>query len=212
MNYTRLKQNSFIKILSISAVWISRFWIAERKFAPYYLSFLLIMPFSLTVESAEKTITVEHDNKLEINRIKSAYLYNFLKYIEFPQSTQQRKNFFVCVLGEDPFDSALDAMSGRVAKGVQVNVKRFTNKAQVDKCHIVYISQSQHAKIEKVLNYLSTMPIVTVSDIEDFVTRGGMIGFTTGDKKIGIEINLTNARKAKVKISALLLEIANIVE
>jgi len=51
-----------------------------------------------------------------------------------------------------------------------------------------------------------------VSDISNFAKRGGIIGFITVDEKIGIEININNARQANVHISALLLEIAKLVE
>lgn len=167
-----------------------------------------------SIVSSAADITVDSQDQLEISRIKSAYLYNFLKYVQFNHQEQALilEEYSVCVLGRDPFGSALDAMSGRTAKGVTVDVKRVANISEAKHCHIVYISKSEKKNLSTIFKTLSHQSILTVSDIEDFVQDGGIIGFTGENKKIGIEINLTNARRSNIRISALLLEIARITD
>lgn len=163
---------------------------------------------------SENSITVERDNEKEINQIKSAYLYNFLKYVDLqPSENQLSQNVYsVCVFGNDPFKEALDALVGRQAKGATVKIKRTRNQNELLDCHILYISQSEKNNIEPILKSIENHSILTVSDIKDFTLNGGIIRFSTSEKKIGIEINLSNAIKAKVRISALLLEIAKLIE
>jgi hypothetical protein len=173
------------------------------------LSLLLIQP--VVPNAAE--LTVDSQDQLEINRIKSAYLYNFLKYVNFNQSEiSQPLEYSVCVLGADPFGSALDAMSGRTAKGIEVKVKRVKDLAEATACHIVYVSQSEKNNLSLILKFLKNRSILTVSDIHNFAQNGGIIGFIGENRKIGIEINLTNARQSHIRISALLLEIARIID
>ena len=79
------------------------------------LTFLL-MPLQNT--RAQTAITVDKNNLAEINRIKAAYLFNFLKYVEFDASANSTdsQQSFVCILGKDPFGKAIDAMQGKKAK------------------------------------------------------------------------------------------------
>ena len=54
-------------------------------------------------------------------------------------------------------------------------------------------------------------PILTVSDVEGFTHRGGMINLLTSGRKIRIEINVEEAKKFGFDISAKLLKLAHIV-
>lgn len=175
-----------------------------------FLSFALLQP---NISNAAE-LTVDSQDQLEISRIKSAYLYNFLKYVQFNYGEQVAPldEYSVCVLGNDPFGSALDAMSGRSAKGVSVKVRRIADVAKSKTCHIVYVSESEKDNLSSIFDSLKNSSILTVSDIDNFVKLGGIIGFTGEQKKIGIEINLTNARQSNIQISALLLEIARITD
>lgn len=175
--------------------------------------FLFSVLFQPLISNAEE-ITVDSQDQLEISRIKSAYLYNFLKYVQFNHGEQvaSPNEYSVCVLGKDPFGSALDAMSGRSAKGASVKVKRIADIAQANTCQIIYVSESEHNNLSSIFDSLKSSSILTVSDIDNFANLGGIIGFTGEQKKIGIEINLTNARQSNIRISALLLEIARIID
>ena len=56
------------------------------------------------------------------------------------------------------------------------------------------------------------MPILTVSDIDDFARAGGMIGLVEAEQRIRFDINLATARQANLKLSSQLLKLATIVE
>lgn len=212
MNYRQAAMPQALKNHTMLCIWMDRLFSTRIILNCHILVFLFLLTLPIIAKTTQDPITVNQHDTEEINRIKSAYLYNFLKYIEFPETPIKLQNFFVCVLGKDPFGRALDAMANRQAKGLNVKIERLSSISQVEQCHIIYVSQSQQTDLETTLKLLSNMPIVTVSDIPNFVERGGIIGFTTNEKKISIKINLSNARKAKIQISALLLEIAKIVE
>jgi len=163
---------------------------------------------------ATDQFNLDNENQLKINKIKSAYLYNFLKYITLPQHPDKSdKNYFsVCIFGNNPFGRALDSLSGRIAKGLEVKVKKLTELKETLDCDIIYVSQSEINNIDNLFAMLKNNSILTVSDITDFAHKGGVIGFITHNEKIGIEINLNNARQANIRISASLLEIAKLTE
>ncbi len=178
-----------------------------------YSTLLVLVLFALLGSSITAEEKSEKDQQTVL-RVKSAFLYNFIKYITFEQESNNKSfsAFNVCVLGDDPFGSVLDKMSRRKAKGKNVLVKRMQNIELVDQCHLVYVSQSKEGSLNEVFAFVENKPIVTVSDIASFVDKGGVLGFVEVDNRIGIEVNLTNARRANVRISALLLEIAKIKE
>ena len=177
-----------------------------------FLSTLLFLP-TLKL-NAQTTITVDKNNLSEINRIKAAYLFNFLKYVEFESSTNSddSKESFVCILGKDPFGQAIDAMQGKKAKNKTVNIRRLSLEQNLLGCNIIYISRSETSNLPLIFKGLENNSILTVSEIENFTQQGGIVEFTKDKRKIGITINLKNAHQAKIRISALLLEIAKLTE
>ncbi len=55
---------------------------------------------------------------------------------------------------------------------------------------------------------LESLPILTVSDMDDFGQLGGMVAIKTQINKIKIEINPDETRKAGLKISSKLLKVS----
>jgi len=59
---------------------------------------------------------------------------------------------------------------------------------------------------------LSHLPILTVSDFDDFARVGGMIGLVETDRGIRFDINLTATRQTNLRLSSQLLKLATIVD
>ena len=59
--------------------------------------------------------------------VKAAYLYNFGKFVEWPENSANGKGEFfeICVLGRDPFGAALDTTE-RPRKPLHLPTLRFT--------------------------------------------------------------------------------------
>jgi len=153
------------------------------------------------------------DGKQVELKIKSAFLYNFLKYIEVEGSEPfNKKDYSVCVLGVDPFGKALQEVKGKKAKGRPVTVHQMFDVNKTDNCDVIYISQSKKLELLPVLKEINKRSVLTVSDIENFTQVGGIVRFIDNNGKVGIEVNLTQARKSGIQISALLLEIAKVIE
>ena len=58
---------------------------------------------------------------------------------------------------------------------------------------------------------LGTAPVLTVSDIPDFVKRGGMVQFVLDGNHVRFEINIAAAQRAGLTLSSELLKIARAV-
>jgi len=144
-------------------------------------------------------------------KVKAAYLYNFLLFVDWPTSAfadDSASKVQVCVIGEDPFRSALGPITERTAKKRGIRLSRLDSGADPGRCHLLYVSRSEEARLSELLADLADRPVLTTSDIPGFVDRGGMIGFTLKDGRVLLEANLQAARRSGLRISSKLLEVA----
>jgi hypothetical protein len=145
--------------------------------------------------------------------VKVAYVYNFLKFIEWPGEERNAASapIRICMVGTDPIRTMLGELSIRKIRERQIQVEHIKDLKALHACHLVYISRSEETALPQVLHQIEGVPVLSVSDIPQFAHKGGMIGFATEDSRVKIEINQSSVRQAGLKVSAKLLEIARIV-
>jgi hypothetical protein len=144
-------------------------------------------------------------------QIKAAYLYNFGRFVQWPDESggDRNESFEICVLGTDPFGQALDAtLAGGTIGGKSVAAKRITKPQDVDSCRILFISSSEESHLKEDLAALDKTRVLTVSDIPKFSERGGMIGFILDGNRVRFDVNLDSAQGAGLTLSSELLKVA----
>ncbi len=143
-------------------------------------------------------------------QIKAAYLLNFARFLEWPDSSSNRGPIIVGVLGADPFGEVLEAaFNGKTIRGRAFSVRRFRSVQEIDECHILFISSSETTRIAALVQHFSKTPVLTVSDSKDFIGTGGAIGFIMSDHRVVFDINLNAIASARLKASAQLIEVAH---
>jgi hypothetical protein len=143
--------------------------------------------------------------------VKSAYLYNFGRFVEWPEkaAANQGGRFTVCVFGQDPFGPSLDAtLAGETIAGKTVVAKRISSAQESGNCQILYLSLTEASRLNKIIAELDRKSVLTVSDMPQFVSSGGMIQFVLEGKKVRFEVNLTAAQRAGLTLSSELLKVA----
>jgi YfiR/HmsC-like len=177
----------------------------ENIFKLFFLCLLLLLcTFSVSAES----VSSEY-------KIKAALLYKLTRFIEWSNITEAKinENFGICILGQDDFGQAINALATRKTKGLPITIERFNQSSGIkDSCHLVFISDSKKAFFKKITQSLVQHPILTVSDSEDFALNGGMIQLAYENKKITFKINLKQVKYSGLSISATLLELSTIVD
>jgi YfiR/HmsC-like len=146
--------------------------------------------------------------------IKAAYLYNFLNYIEWPEQSlpPEGGNITIGVIGENPFGQALDPLKGKQVKGRTLTVKAVSAAAELKDCQIVFISSSEKDRLPQIFESLKDAKTVTVSEIDGFAQRGGIINFVYERNRVRFEINQEAARSKGLTISSDLLKLARLVK
>jgi hypothetical protein len=143
--------------------------------------------------------------------VKAAYLYNFGRFVEWPGKVEatQGGSFTVCVLGQDPFGPSLDTtLAGETIGGKSVVAKRISSAEESGNCQILFLSLTDDSRLNKIIADLDKKAVLTVSDMPQFVERGGMIQFVLDGKKIRFEVNLTATQHAGLTLSSELLKVA----
>jgi len=142
-------------------------------------------------------------------KIKAGYLYNFTKFITWP--ADNAKTFNLCIVGDDPFGELIDPIEERSVMGRPIKLYRFNSLESIVKephCHILFVCSS----IKDTLTIGNVDNSLVVGESGDFIERGGMIGFVNKQGKIKLQINLKTIKQSNLKISAKLLEVAEVVK
>ncbi len=152
----------------------------------------------------------------EISReylIKAAFLYNFAKFTEWPAGSfsDSAAPLDVCVFGEDPFGDALESIAGKLIRGRKVAVHRVASIEAAAACHLLFISESEATRLAGILESLRGRPVLTIADMPDFARAGGIINLKTNpNDKVRFEINAAIAKRAGLRLSSKLLNLAEI--
>ena len=139
--------------------------------------------------------------------MKAAFLLNFAKFVEWPAG-HVKETFTIGILGRDPFDSALDSLSGKTVRGKRVVVRRYQDPDESREADILFISASEKRELPRILKTIRGNSILTVGDSKDFGRSGVMINLLLLQKRVGFEINLAAAQRDGLQISSNLLKLA----
>jgi hypothetical protein len=162
-------------------------------------------------------------------KIKAAFLYNFLKFIDWPSQKMSKKSdaFVIGVIGkENPFGSAFDAASkepirdrklvvlysepfDEIAKLKQGSSEKYDQAiGSLRSCHILFICSSEASSVPQILEAVGGASVLTASEIPQFLEAGGAINFLLDKEKIVFEINLTMTKQTNIEIRSQLLRLA----
>ncbi len=158
----------------------------------------------------------EQSPSLTEYHVKAAYLYKFLKYVEWPRGSPHHVDgvITICLLGDGPFISIIKkVLQGRVADGKPLRIKQVKDKDEIKQsCPMVFIGASMERKVESILISIRANGVLVVGETPHFASRGGIINFVIVDDQVRFEINPYAAKRAGLRISSDLLGIAMIVD
>ena len=164
---------------------------------------LMLSTLLWSTQPAEITKPTEYD-------VEAAYLFNFGKFITWPQQDDSsRPTFQICVLGDDPFGMSLDrTTAGETINGKKVVDRHLERAQEAQGCSILYISGSESERLTRILGAMKYLPVLTVSDMPGFVERGGMIQFVLQNGRVRFAVNLSPTQQHGLALSSELLKVA----
>ena len=153
--------------------------------------------------------------------VKGLFLLKVLNFVQWPSdsssetssqtssgSLQRNTVKMICVYGEDPFFDYQAELGAAVKQHVIFQYIADIN--DTEGCHVLFISQSERYALTTILASLKNKPVLTVSDIDKFAYKNGMIELSIHPRKnnIQLNINLDSVKHSGLSLSSNLIELA----
>lgn len=147
--------------------------------------------------------------------IKAAFLYNFAKFIEWPETAlpTAADTFTICVWGETELAEAANrVLRDKQVQGRTVVARALRAPEEARACHVLFLNRLEEPLAASAWNMAKTLPILTVGETDRFLVAGGIIKLLVEDGKLRFEISPQAAARAQLKISSKLLKLGRIVD
>jgi len=140
-------------------------------------------------------------------RVKGAFIYNFMKFVEWPPAAPSGP-FVVGLFGATPVGPFEAVFEGRTVHGRRVVVRAFDDVAGLEGCHVLFIAAGGTVQTRSALRAVAAQPVLTITDTGDTGGSGAMISLVPVETRLGFEVDLDLANAAGLQISSQLLSLA----
>jgi hypothetical protein len=149
------------------------------------------------------------------SKIKAVLMLKLVTHVDWPASAFADANapFQIGILGDDPFGKLLEeVLAGETSHGRAIQIRRSASAADLAACQLIFVSATEKERAQNDVAAFAKKPVLTVSDIEQFARKGGMVGFIREKNSVRLEINIDACAEAGLTVSARLASIARVVE
>lgn len=153
-------------------------------------------------------VVVPDQAEESVAKIKAIYIYNFTKYIEWPENYKEG-SFVIGFIGSNR--ALFDQLSviGTKRVGTQpIEVRNISTIESTDKFNIIYILSDNSTQLSEVISKVKGKSTLIVTDKPGLAKQGAGINFVIVDSKQKIELNKANIEKYKLKVATTLLEMS----
>ena len=143
--------------------------------------------------------------------IHSAMLFNFMKYIQWPNESEAGE-FILGIFGEDDVFNTMKTRYDGKAKGTKKYViRKLANAAEAANCNVVYLGRSKNREFENIKIATTGKHILTITDSANLGQKGSCINFKVINEKLKFEINNASITEADLKVSSQLTSMAIVI-
>ncbi len=143
-----------------------------------------------------------------LHEIHTMMVFNFTKYVQWPNQDQPG-DFVIGVVGNEDVFKTLSAWYSGKTKGHKTYViKKFASANEVTDCAVVYIDKSKSSEFESINAKVKGKGTLVVTDRNGLASKGSCINFRTVEDKLRIELNQKAIETANLKVSSALTSMA----
>lgn len=142
------------------------------------------------------------------HEIHAAMLYNFIKYVQWPNEGETG-DFVVGVIGDENVFNTLKAWYDGKAKGSKKYViKKLASADEANTCQVVYVGKSKNRDFDVIKSSVTGKSILTITDGNGMAEKGSCINFKVIDGKLKFELNQAMVSGSNLKVSTQLSSMA----
>ena len=164
-------------------------------------------------------------------KIKAAFLYNFIKFVEWPKEKMPDNDepIIIGIIGNKDFIKAFDSVKDKQIRGKNIVIKQFDDLSKLEKSkeksnfkgnqkieslkkfHILMLCSCESNNMENttaIIKELRGTPVLIVGESSGMLEKGCNINFFVEKKNVRFEINLVSAKQNNLIIRSKLLKLA----
>ena len=139
-------------------------------------------------------------------KVKGAFVFNFLKFIEWPDS---RDSYFLCIAGTNPFGTTLEELNQHMSADRPIKLVFLPKPAsapplQLQECDMLFVARDAQKDFGLIEERLAGAATVTVS--EDLPAAG--INLMLQEGKVRFSIRNEELKGLGIKVSSKMLRLA----
>jgi hypothetical protein len=159
------------------------------------------------------TLRASDDQATVAYRVKAGFLYNFLKFTDWPDQPELAGVPFRIAIAADDATYALiaSALSGKTVGPRPVVIERLGGTPGGAPLHMVFITRTASANALELARHHYGSPVLTIGESDGFARSGGILNFVFVDEAVRFEVNLAAAQQAGLRISSRLSKMAILV-
>ncbi len=141
--------------------------------------------------------------------LKASYLFNFMVYTQWADNGtggERPAALNLCVLGQDNFGAALNALEDKSVNGVRVSVTRLLGMSGIKKCHLLFVTEREVGNLPAINRFIGDAPILVVADTPD--ASEAAILLSLEGKRLVFDINLPRIKRSGLVLSSKVLQLA----
>ena len=175
-----------------------------RKLVKYIIAFGFFL--MLFAGKTEKAFCQEVDYKAY-----TLFLYNFMKYIEWP--ADQTGDFVIGVLGDSPIKKELQTLAEtKKVKGRKIVIKIITVPDDAIFCNMIFIPSAKSAQLKPIAEKVKGKAVLIVAEREGLAKKGAAISFAVNDDDaLQFDFNKSVLDSQSLKIANLLMQLGELV-
>jgi hypothetical protein len=141
--------------------------------------------------------------------LKAAFVYNFAKFVTWPDDSGSKKPLVIGVLGDPELGLTLqELLEGKTLGGRPLSVAVFGSIKELRATEVLFIHADRKQTLETALRAIAGLPVLTVGESADFADLGGVVQLVREGRKMRFDVNVGAAEQAGLRIQAQLLKLA----
>jgi hypothetical protein len=147
-------------------------------------------------------------------QIKAAFVYNFLKFVDWPETASTRADdpLVMAIIGEGPTADAVVAFLTTKRVGDRaIVIRHLTWDQPLAGVHAAFVSEGDSKRLRRVFDAAGVAAVLSIGEGHDFAARGGVIALVVEQRKVRFDIDTDAADTARLRISSKLLALGRVV-
>ncbi len=147
-------------------------------------------------------------NQATPEAIKTAYLYNFTKFIRTDKSAKELQ---ICLYRQPEMIGSLRKLEGKSVRHKKITIHTLSDLEEIGSCTILLIPKLPESDLAKLLSHAYENRVLLISEGLDQARAGVPLCFYIENGRLRFAVNLESLRKTRIDLSSKLLRMATIV-